>query len=61
MESALMISPPSLSASRMPTVVLPIPVGPQMTMTFGFVVGETICLIKLQKGVYKYLWAIDCL
>jgi len=46
MESALMISPPNFSASWMPTAVLPIPVGPQMTITFGFLVGETILIIK---------------
>jgi hypothetical protein len=33
MESALTISLPNLSASSMPTDVLPIPVAPQITMT----------------------------
>jgi hypothetical protein len=46
MESALMISPPAISASRMPTAVLPIPVGPQMTMTFGLSISDTIFEIK---------------
>jgi hypothetical protein len=42
MESALMISPPSLSASLIPTAVLPIPVGPQITIIFGLL--ETECI-----------------
>jgi hypothetical protein len=45
-----MISPPSFSASRMPTEVLPIPVGPQMTMTFGFFIADFIFVMKSAKG-----------
>jgi hypothetical protein len=52
MESALMISPPNLSASLIPTTVLPIPVGPQITIIFGLL--ETECIeIMLNMSIRR--------